>query len=247
MVCRKIILLLAAVLALATVNESKGQAALIALIFGDQVASEKFNLSLEFGVNQPWITEIDNTDRSALGINFGIGANIKLSENWFLCPNAYFLSSRGIRINSFSPTTGNPSIDESFSNSETEIMLRYIDVPVFLHYQTDNEKFRFGLAPQVSFLTQANANFSATDGDFSQNIEDELNSLDYGIIGNFTYVLGKAHKGRGVHLHLRYYYGFGDVFKDDYISGDNRTQFISAHISLPFITDELAAKNLEQN
>jgi len=224
----------------------QGQAAIIALLFGDQVASEKFNISLEFGVNQPFFSDIDNSKRSKLGINFGIGTNIQLSDNWFLCPNAYFLSTRKVNLGSFTPTTGKMPLDDSFANSETEMLLKYIDVPIFLHYQTNNKKFRFGIAPQVSFSTSAEARFSGDDGEFAQDISEEINDLDYGLIGNVTYVLGKAHKGRGIHIHLRYYYGLEDVFNEDYIPGANKAQFVSAHISLPFITDELAAKNLEE-
>jgi hypothetical protein len=227
-------------------EQVKGQAAIIALLFGDQVASEKFNISLEFGVNQPFYSNLPDSRRSRLGINFGIGANIQLSDNWFLCPNAYFLAARRVGLNSFTPTTGKIPIDDSFANAETEMLLKYIDVPIFLHYQTDNKKFRFGLAPQVSFSTSAVAMFEGGEGDFEQDISDDIHALDYGLIGNFTYVLGKAYKGRGIHLHLRYYYGFQDVFKDDYIDGNNHTQFISAHLSLPFITDELAEKNLRE-
>lgn len=226
--------------------QSKGQAAIIALLFGDQVASEKFNISMEFGVNQPFYSEVPDSKRSRLGINFGIGTNIQLSDNWFLCPNVYFLSARRVNLNSFTPTTGNVPVDESFANTETEILLKYIDVPVFLHYQTDNKKFRFGFAPQISFFTSGEARFSGDEGDFTQDVDTHVNGIDYGIIGNFTYVLGKAHKGRGIHIHLRYYYGLEDVFKDDYINGNNNTQFVSAHLSLPFITDELAEKNLRE-
>jgi hypothetical protein len=226
--------------------EASGQAAIIALLFGDQVASEKFNISLEFGVTQPFYSEIPDSKRSRVGINFGIGTNIQLSDNWFLCPNAYFLGARKVNLNSFTPTTGKVPVDEAFANTETEILLKYIDVPIFLHYQTNNKKFRFGIAPQISFFTSGEALFSGDEGDFVQEVNDHVNDLDYGMIGNITYVLGKAHKGRGIHIHLRYYYGFEDVFKDDYINGNNNTQFVSAHLSLPFITDELAERNLRE-
>ncbi len=234
------------ILAFGTAKKAEGQAAIIAFFFGDKVASENFNISLEFGTTQPWYNEVEDSRRSRVGINFGIGTNIKLSENWFLCPNAYFLGARSFRVNSFSPTTGNMGINDAFANSEMEIILKYIDVPVFLHYQTNNKKYRFGIAPQVSFFSSAEATFTRDEGKFTQDVKDEVNGLDYGLIGNVTYVLGKAHKGRGILIHLRYYYGFEDVFKNRYIAGDNNTQFVSLHLSLPFITDELAAKNLAQ-
>ena len=72
------------------------QAALFAILFGDKVASGKFNISLELGGAFPNYSNISNTDLSKLGINFGIGGNLKLSENWFLSPNIYFLAKRNL-------------------------------------------------------------------------------------------------------------------------------------------------------
>ena len=85
------------------------------------------------------------------------------------------------------------------------------------------------------------------NGNFDQDFEPFVNSTDYGVIADFGYILGQAHKGKGVHIHLRYYYGMTDIFKDGVSTEDNNASYISFHLSLPFITDELAAKNLEGN
>lgn len=226
-------------------HQVQGQAAIIALLLGNKVASENFNLSMEIGPTFNSYSSVDNADAVKSGVNFGIGGNVKLNENWFLSPNAYFLARRKLYMHSFSPNTGNNIINTQFANSKTEITLSYIDLPIFLHYQTTNKKIRFGFAPQISFLRTAEAEFKNNDGSFNQDISTDVSKTDYGVVGDLAYILGKAHKGRGIFIHLRFYQGLSDIFGDGYIPGNNSSSFFSIHLSLPFITDELAAKNLE--
>lgn len=223
----------------------KGQAAIVALLFGDQVASEKFNISLEIGGAVPFFSNLENNKYNKLGINFGIGANLKLSDNWYFSPNIYFLSNRSTVFKDFTLNSGDPVLDSKFTNTDAVIALKYIDIPVFISYQTNNEKYRFSLAPQVSFLKKSEGTFSGTNGDFKQNFDSFTNNMDYGALVDIGYILGKAHKGKGAHIHLRYYQGFATIFNSDVSTSSNRSSYISLHLSLPFITEELAAKNLE--
>ena len=225
--------------------ETKGQAALIALLFGDKVASENFNLSLEVGMNFSDISNFENAKKRRGAINFGIAGNIRLSDNWYVSPNVYFWSRRRLHLNSFSLYTGNPSIDSQFVDVPTNFVMNYIDVPVLFSYQTDNKKFRFSTGPQLSFMQNTTASFSGVDGDFEQDFNELVHDIDFGALIDVAYILGKAHKGKGLHLHFRYYYGFTNVFDNGVLVDDNQLSFYSFHISLPFITDELAARNLE--
>ncbi|MDO6761389.1 porin family protein [Tamlana sp. 2_MG-2023] len=223
----------------------QAQAALFALLFGDKVATENFNVSLEAGGTFMGYTNLDDSGRSKMGINFGIGGNIKLNENWFVCPNIYFLAKRNLFLNNFSLDSGNANLDSDFSNVPTRVTLDYIDVPIFFSYQTNNKKYRFSLAPQVSFLQKSRGEFQRPEGDFTQNFDGYTKDVDYGMMVDFAYILGKAHKGKGLHIHLRYYYGFTDILNDQISTADNRSNYLSLHLSLPFITNELAEKNLE--
>ncbi len=221
------------------------QAALFALLFGDKVASEKFNISLEIGGTFLGYSNIESS--SNMGINFGIGGNLKLSENWFLSPNIYFLAKRNFQLDEFSLNTGNSALDAQFVNAPTDISLSYIDIPIFISYQTNNKKYRFSLGPQFSLLQKSRALFSSTEGEFTQNFDGYTEDFDYGLMADVGYILGKAHKGKGVHVHVRYYYGFTDLLKDQINTLDNHSNYLSLHLSFPFITDELAEKNLQDN
>jgi len=223
------------------------QAALFAILFGDKVASGKFNISLELGGAFPNYSNISNTDLSKLGINFGIGGNLKLSENWFLSPNIYFLAKRNLQFKEFSLNTNNPELNSQFVGVPTEVTLSYIDIPVFIHYQTNNKKYRFGVAPQISLLQKSRGIFSNSNGDFTKNFDGQTRDVDYGMMASFGYILGKAHKGKGVHLYLRYYHGFTDILNDAISTENNRSNYLSLHLSLTFITDKLAKKNLSDD
>ena len=74
--------------------QMSGQAAIIALIFGDKVASEQFNISLELGGNFSYFSEMEDISQFKYGLNFGIAGNVQLNESWYLIPSAFFLSKR---------------------------------------------------------------------------------------------------------------------------------------------------------
>ena len=77
--------------------QGNAQAALLGLIFGDKIASEDFNLSLEFGVNYSGITNFQ-THQRAIETNFGMAGNIKLSAQFYLSPTVFFSSGRKLKI-----------------------------------------------------------------------------------------------------------------------------------------------------
>lgn len=158
---------------------ANAQAALIALLFGDKVATEEFNISMEFGVNFSHFSELPDSKQYRHSINFGIAGNLMLSDNWYLSPTAYFLSGRNVEINSYSLNSDNAELNDVFSDESATLNLKYIDVPILFAYQTNNKKFRFGAGPQISFLTGANMDISSDYGDFSEEYKSQVNNIDY--------------------------------------------------------------------
>ena len=222
------------------------QAAILAMIFGDKVASEKFNLSLEFGGVFGDISNLPDADGGMNGINFGIGLNSKFSDNFYISGNAYFLAQRGFKLNSFSLVSDDPFLDAQFQNVRTDVRLNYIEVPILFSYQTNNRKMRFSVGPQFDFLQKSNAKYYHEEGDFEKTFSRYTNNFDWGPVFNVTYLLNSAHKGKGIHIHARYYMGTKDIFNSNFGMSNNKMNYFSLHVSFPFITDELAAKNLEQ-
>ena len=220
------------------------QAAIIALLFGDQVASEKFNISMELGANFSQFSDVPNSDQFKPDINFGIAGNIMLSEHWFLSPTAYFLSRRRLALNSYFPNTGNTTLDQEFANSDAELMVDFIDIPVLLAYETGNKKWRFGLGPQFSILKKSEIVVFGSDGDLVLDYKSNISSTDYGVLGSIGYAVGEARAGKGLYVQVRYYQGFANLLQE--LPNNNLGSYLSVHVSLPFITDELAKKNLKK-
>jgi hypothetical protein len=89
--------------------------------------------------------------------------------------------------------------------------------------------------------------FEGDNGEFIQDIKGDTNSIDYGVMASLGYALGKARKGKGLYVQARYYHGFEDVYNNNISTGSNTASYFAIHLSLPFITEELANKNLKSN
>jgi hypothetical protein len=146
----------------------RGQAALLVLLLGDKVASEKFYFSIKLGANGTNLSGMDATN-TRWGFNFGLLANIKLSEKFSLVPEFSPLSPKGAR-NIPLITTGDPNLDALLPNSSsTKRALNYIDIVLLGKYHF-NDRISIGAGPYMGILTEATDIFKATvfeEGDLS--------------------------------------------------------------------------------
>lgn len=213
---------------------ANAQAALFALLFGDKVASENFNIGLEIGIPYASISSASGTSSKA-GITFGIAGNIKLSDNWSVHPSAYFLSKRGGKFDQLSLISDDAELNGKFQNVPTQLTLNYIDVPVFLNYRFTDSNIKLGIAPQVSFITGSDAVFTNAQGKFGYSVKDVTNSVDFGMIFQLGYILHSNKFNKDIHMHLRYFQGFNDVYANDFIPGTNKSSYVGVAFSFPFI------------
>ena len=216
------------------IQYSNGQAALFALIFGDKVATENFNVGLEAGLPFSSIENTANTSIKA-GITFGIAGNIKLNDHWSVHPTAYFLSRRGGKFDALSLNSNDLELNAKFQNVPTELTVSYIDVPVFVNYRFTDSPFKIGLAPQISFRTGSQAIFSNDQGDFEASVEDVTNSIDLGMIVQAGYVYYNKKFDKEIHIQLRYFQGFNDIYDESFVAGSNRSNYLGLALSLPFV------------
>jgi hypothetical protein len=213
---------------------TNAQAALFALIFGDKVATENFNVGLEVGLP---FSSIGNTADTSIkaGITFGIAGNIKLNEHWSVHPTAYFLSRRGGKFDQLSLISDDLELNSLFENVPTELTVSYIDVPVFLNYQFTDSPFKIGVAPQISFRTESQAIFSNEQGDLDVSVKDVTNATDIGMIIQAGYVYYNKKFDKEIHIQLRYFQGFNDIYDESFVAGSNRSNYIGLAFSLPFV------------
>lgn len=220
--------------------KTNGQAALLVLLFGDKVASENFYFSLKAGAN---ISNITDTEKSsfATGFNFGLLANIKLSDRFYLVPEFAPLSPKGAK-NILKHTTGSEDLDNLLANVDnSKIELNYIDIPIVLKYYP-TETFNIGFGPYFSFLTSANNyyNFSA-DGagelEIYNKIESEFSNFDFGLLFEIAYAPWRKGGLDELNFHARVSYGFLNIYSVDNDYNVNNIN-IQLFVSIPFMNTD---------
>lgn len=245
MITKKIVqrLILVTLFASFTIVVSYGQAALIVLILGDKVATEKFHLSMDGALN---IASFQNPGqgKNNIGINFGLGTHLKLGERWSLQSEFKPLSQKGAR--SLNPIVSVPS---EIEEGKTGIKLNYIDIPVMLQYKIGKKIF-VASGPQISILTSASQNTEGTlDGNdviIKRDVQSYFEKIDFSFPVEVRYSLSltrkKANTKVDVDAFLRYSYGLTEVYKDQAIGSAHNSTF-QIGLSFPFIkTPEELAK-----
>ena len=231
-------ILLSCLLSVVAVRPASGQAALLVLIFGNKIASEKFHLSIDAGLNYTAMPGYGE-GKARFGINFGLGTHYKLSERWFLAPEFKPLNWKGLR-----------DVQESFTlppvisgdRVSSRFRMNYIDVPLLVQYRFPSN-FYVSAGPQVSFLTSAKqlTKVKLDDGlviDVTQDIRDAFKSVDISFPFEVGYAFKNTFAGRGFDIRLRYAFSLANVLSD---ADDPRTvrhsnlQFI---LTLPFVVTE---------
>jgi hypothetical protein len=209
-----------------------GQAALLALLFGDKVASENFHMSLDAGVNISSLPGISG-QQSIKGFYFGLGTFVKINDQWAITPEFKPLSPRGAR--------NVPALKEYgavLTDANYEIRLNYIDVPVLIQYSPTKQWF-VSAGPQISFLTSAKqlTTGQLLDGssvDVSQSMNSDFNSMYFSAPIEVGYRLSSAREGKGINLKVRYNIGLSEMIaKTDYGSSNGST--FQVFLSFPFV------------
>jgi hypothetical protein len=218
-----------------TYSISHGQAALIALLFGDKVTTEKFHLSVDLGMNfssMPGLLQQSGSN----GFYFGLGTFIKLNDKFTLNPEFKPLSPRG--ASNVWPIT---DYSQVLSGTEYGIKLNYIDIPVLLQYRI-NEKLFASAGPQVSFLTAASqvASGNLPSGnsvELKEPMKSNFESVYFSIPLELGYTLADARKGKGMDIKMRYNIGISNmVALSSYESSTGST--FQVFLSFPFVNDE---------
>jgi hypothetical protein len=214
-------------------QQAKGQAALIVLIFGDQLATEQFHLSIDMGVDFTNMPGIPGAERK-LNPYFGMGTFVKLNDKWALTPEFKPLSPKGAKNTKPAADYGN-----ILKNPEYRITANYIDVPVLLQYKVTDRLF-ISAGPQVSFLTSARQSVEGeeiTTGKslrVSEKVSSTFKSVYYQFPVEVGYSLSKQLGGKGVDFKARYTFGLTDMIADPSY-GSSRGSSILVFLSFPFV------------
>ncbi len=229
--------MLSSLLFLFSFQLSKGQAAILVLLLGDKVATEKFHFSLDAGLNFAYMPGLEGK-MNLLG-NFGLGMHLKVSDHWYFAPEFKPLSMKGQkdlrRIFDFPP-----DIEDVITSSQTQLRLNYLEIPLLWQYRF-TERFYISTGPQFSFLLDGKHNTEAeleNSGtlEFEISAKKELNKFDFGFPIEIGYALSTLRNGKGMDLRLRYNPGFREVFSES-VDASSTNQAFQVIVTFPFIED----------
>lgn len=191
----KRILMLLIVLSLG--HTARAQAALLVLLFGDQLATETFHLSIDAGANyRQW--NLDQGD-AMWGWHFGSGTHYQFAEKWQLVAEFTPLNGGGAR-NTPALTSLPIGIDSLLSNRSNQWQVNTIDIPILIRYSV-NPHFHVASGPTLSFITSAKEirkaeYFTGETITTEANIKDLFNGVQYGWSADLSYSLSDARKGK---------------------------------------------------
>jgi hypothetical protein len=204
---------------------------LIALLFGDKLTSDKFELGVRLAGNWQNLMGLGSTD-ARFSVGFGIYGTLKLSEGFSLQPELLFKDPRGAK-GLARDVFGNPDLDPLLENASVTAKLAYVSLPVLLKYSL-TPQLSVGFGPQIGYLSSARNEYVAQvyeedDLVFKDDIKSKLNAWDFALAFNLEYRLMKK---RAIQVGLRYYLGLVDIFKDN--SGDSvRNSVFQVYIGIP--------------
>jgi hypothetical protein len=227
-------ILLATIFLSALSFQARSQAALLVLIFGDDVATENFHFSLDGGINVVEMTNLNG--KSFLRPNFGLGAHLRINDRWSFAPEFKPLSGRGEK--KITPFLEIPEeIADEISSAESRVKLSYIDIPVLFRYKAGKHWY-FAAGPQISFRTGAQAVTLASlnngrEIEVIDPIEDLTEWYDFSFPVEIGYNLAQSSHLGGIDVRVRFAPGFVNVFDSEEGSlKNNVVQFIA---SFPFL------------
>jgi hypothetical protein len=219
---------------------ARGQAALLVLIFGDKVASEKFHLSLDAGANYSAMPGLDKQE-ARLNPYFGLGTFLKINDKWAFTPEFKPLSTRGAQ-------NVKPISDYSTTLNEIEytIAANYIDLPIMFQYRITPRLF-ISTGGQISFMVAskqiAEGKLIAGGNDVSivENDIDLFNKQYYVIPFEMGYSLVTQRGGKGLDIKVRYNWGLTDMISNSAYGSSYGSTF-QFFASFPFVNLPAEAK-----
>ncbi len=188
---------------------------LIALLFGDKLNSDRFQLGIQLAGNFQNVTGYEGTS-SRFSIGFGIFGELKLTEKLSLQPELLFKDPRGaegVPGHEFN----NENLDPLLADASVTMKLAYVSIPILFKYHL-SPQFSIGIGPQIGILSSAKNVYSAKvdqagDLSFKEALSPYLNDIDMALAFNLEYKLMKVK--RPVRIGLRYYLGLSDIIKDN--------------------------------
>ena len=190
--------------------------ALLMLLFGDKLSTEKFQMGINAAVTGSDIAGITDA-KFRYSWAFGAFGEVKFNDDWFLHFNLTAKTPGGAKnVQPFEEII--PQIDTLTTDISITRSFNYITLPVYIKYRLG--PIKIGVGGQVGYLTSASDVYSGytvlgDDLTMERDIRDKLNHWDAGVTGIIDYYLNQETKMKSMRISLTYYYGLMDILKDN--------------------------------
>jgi hypothetical protein len=211
------------------------QGAILVAIFGEKVATEKFHFGLRLGMSLAQQEGVPDPSMR-IGMNFGMTANIKLSETVTLVPEFAPISNRGTGNYPLRPT-GDAELDSLRVDPDKSVLATsYLDVPVLLRVRVAKD-WSIGVGPEVSFLMGAKelVRSSVAEGTgLRTDVEDQFPSTSWSAVADVAWTWERAVGAKDLRVHVRYDHGLTDVAAEG-VADARFDRVLMFFVELPFI------------
>lgn len=204
--------------------------ALIALVFGKKLTSDKLHIGIYLGSSESWLQHATGQHpRAALAI--GAYTAFDLAEHWQLELDIIMRSPRGanrLRYENYFQ----PPEDSMLAGSEFDRKLTYITFSPLMRWRI-SPSFGIAAGPQIAVRTVARDIFHSERENgtlsYTYDARDDVHRLDAGAAFDVQYILMK---GKGIRLNLQFGLGLTNLYKREGYSGRSRQILLGAGIPI---------------
>ena len=217
------------ILGFALISTGAQSQVLISLIFGDKLSAPGVEFGLEGGYNFSTLTGMESSSQLST-LNLGFYFDIRLKNQWYLNTGILVKSKMGLGKLSQN--------DLEFLNAEIypeagdyDQIVSYFLLPILGEYKFKKHLY-LEAGPQFGLMHNAYVEFKSDvegkDARVREYNKDMIHRIDGGIVAGMGYTLLK---GSGITIGAKYYYGFGNVYKEK-TGSRNRSLFLKLNIPI---------------
>jgi len=220
-------------LLLAGSAEAARSQALLIILFGDKLSTEKFQMGINADLTFSSVTGLSDAS-TRMSFAFGAYGEVNLGTHWRLQPELTVKTPAGASNitpgtagNPLEPT-GDPPIDNAIANGTVTRSANYLALPVMLLYVAG--PIGVGLGGQVGYITSASdeliSDVDAGALRLKQSVKDTLNTWDAGLVTSLDFSFRPKDKMRSLRLNAKFYYGLMDTLKENPGGSDSQLDLV---------------------
>jgi hypothetical protein len=202
----------------ATPGRTLGAQAILILIFGDKLASERLQGGIKADLVWSTLAGLPDATRRR-SYDFGGFMELRVSDRFSVQPEFTFKSPAGAARLPFAPT-GRPEIDAAFDAARDVSVTRtlgYVTIPVFAKLRAGH--FGLSAGPQLGYVVKATDRYVGTverDDDLTYDVSlwPRVNRWDAGVSLLAEYAPSTRRGFQALRLRVSWYRAFNDALSD---------------------------------